>query len=735
MAIYKVRKRNWAIVDFDKSKIEKAIKLAFESVWSIQEDSLQKLSLRVIKAVEKKIGKEIPDVEVIQDIVEQTLMDEWFSDVAKNYILYRQKRTESRASRNVVVEVWNTMDEYLQQSDWRVNANANQWYSLWWLILNVSWKVVANYRLSHVYPSEIWNAHRNWDMHIHDLDMFSWYCAWWSLRQLLEEWFNGLNNRVQSAPPKNLQSAINQMINFFGTLQNERAWAQAFSSFDTYLAPFVHKYKTELESDLDSIWMKFENEQKKKEYINKKTYKYVTQQMQNFIFWLNVPSRRGTQTPFTNITLDWKCPEDLKDKALMLGWIEKGYYHKKFSELEEEMKLINRVLIEVYTAWDWTWAVFTFPIPTYNVTEDFPRNDPDVDLLFEMTAKYWIPYFQNFVWSQFKVKKDKNWKVVKVENPDAYKPGAVRSMCCRLQLDLTQLEKRWWWLFGSAEMTWSIWVVTLNLARIWYNFREDKEWFKNQVLRLMNLAKTSLELKRKEITKRLDAWLYPYTKRYLHSFRNHFSTIGINWMNEAIQNFTNGKEDISTDKWKEFAIEILDFMREKLKEYQEETWNLYNLEATPAEGTTYRFAKEDKKQIPNIIQAWTNEAPYYTNSTQLPVWYTDDPFEALEMQNELQCKYTGWTVLHLYMWERLSDAKACKTLVKKVIENYQLPYITISPVFSICPKHGYIVWEHDFCPKCDKEMWYTWEEFNMEIRQKHTADEEKLRVLKDRRVD
>lgn len=735
MAIYKVRKRNWAIVDFDKSKIEKAIRLAFESVGVVNADDLKWVSAKVIKSVEKKIGKEIPDVEIIQDIVEEVLMQEGYETVAKNYILYRQKRAESRATKSVVVEVGNTMDEYLQQSDWRVNANANQWYSLGWLILNVSWKVIANYRLSHIYPTEIGNTHRNGDIHIHDLDMFSWYCAWWSLRQLLEEWFNGLSNRVQSAPPKNLQATVNQMINFFWTLQNEWAWAQAFSSFDTYLAPFVHKFKVELEEDMQLSWAQFETEEKRKEYIDLKTYKYVKQQLQNFIFWLNVPSRWGTQTPFTNITLDWKCPEDLKEKSLMLGWIENGYYCKKFWELEEEMKLINRILIEVYTAWDWTGAVFTFPIPTYNITEDFPWDDPDIDLLFEMTAKYWIPYFQNFVGSQFKVKKDKDWKIVKVDNPDAYKPWAVRSMCCRLQLDLTQLEKRGNGLFGSAEMTWSIWVVTINLARIGYNFKWDKEGFKSQLLYLMNLSKTSLELKRKEITKRLDAGLYPYTKRYLHSFRNHFSTIGINGMNEAIQNFTNWKDDISTDGWKEFAIEMLDFMREKLKEYQEETGNLYNLEATPAEWTTYRFAKEDKKQIPNIIQAWTSDAPYYTNSTQLPVGYTDDPFEALEMQNELQCKYTWWTVLHLYMWERLSDAKSCKMLVKKVIENYQLPYITISPVFSICPKHGYIVWEHDFCPKCDKELGYAWEEFNMEIRQKHTSDTEKLRVLKDRRID
>ena len=734
MAIYKVRKRNGAIIDFDISRIELAIKRAIEAVGGTDFKEVANLAKKVSKEVEKKVGKEIPNVEAIQDTVEQILVKEGHDTVAKAYILYRQKRLESRAQESVVVEVGKTMDEYLDQSDWRVNANSNQWYSLGGLILNISGKVIANYWLSHIYPADIGTAHRTWDFHIHDLDMFSGYCAGRSLRQLLEEGFNGLTNRVQSAPPKNLQAAVNQMINFFWTLQNEWAWAQAFSSFDTYLAPFIHKYKVEQEKELDDMGIVFASPEAKKDVIDKKTYKYVTQQMQNFIFGLNVPSRWWTQTPFTNITLDRTCPEDLKEKSLMLGGIEKWYYPKKFSELEEEMRLLNRILIEVYTAGDWTGSVFTFPIPTYNVTEDFPRDDPDIDLLFEMTAKYGIPYFQNFVWSQFKVSKDKDGNVTKEDNPDAYKPGAVRSMCCRLQLDLSQLEKRWGWLFWSAEMTGSIWVVTINMARIGYNFKGDKEWFKNQVRYLMNLAKISLELKRKEITKRLEAGLYPYTKRYLHSFRNHFSTIGLNGMNEAILNFTNGKEDMSTPEGKKFSMEILDFMRDTLKIYQEETENLYNLEATPAEGTTYRFAKEDKKQIPNIIQAGTDEAPYYTNSTQLPVGYTDDPFEALEQQNELQCKYTWWTVLHLYMGERLSDAQACKQLVKKVISNYQLPYVTISPTFSICPKHWYVVGEHDYCPKCDKELGYTGDEFNMDIRQKHTSDPEKLRVIREKKI-
>ncbi|MFA5748371.1 MAG: ribonucleoside triphosphate reductase, partial [Candidatus Absconditabacterales bacterium] len=670
MAIYKIRKRNGLIVSFDKAKIEHAIKKAIESVGSSDFGKVSLIADKVIKEVENDAGKEIPDVEKIQDFVEKILIKEGLVDVAKNYIIYREKRAESRAEKKVVIEVLETMNEYLNQTDRRVNANSNQGYSLGGLILNVSGKIVANYRLSNIYPQEIGNAHRNGDIHIHDLDMFSGYCAGRSLRQLLEEGFNGLDNRVQSAPPKNLQSAVNQMINFFGTLQNERAGAQAFSSFDTYLAPFVHKYKMEIERDLEENGLKFKSEEIKKNYIYKRTYLYVMQQMQNFIFGLNVPSRRGTQTPFTNITLDWTCPEDLKEKSLMLGGIEKGYYYKKFSELEEEMKLINRVLIEVYTKGDHKGAVFTFPIPTYNITEDFPWNDPDIDALFEMTAKYGIPYFQNFVGSQFKVTRDENGKLKKIDNPDAYKPGAVRSMCCRLQLDLTQLEKRGGGLFGSAEMTGSIGVVTLNMARIGYNFKGDKQGFKNQVGHLMNLARSSLELKRKEITKRLDKGFYPYTKRYLSSFRNHFSTIGLNGMNEAILNFTNGKEDVSTKRGMEFSMEILDYMRGLLKEYQEETGNLYNLEATPAEGTTYRFAREDKKQLPNIMQAGTDVAPYYTNSTQLPVGFSDDPFEALELQNQLQCKYTGGTVLHLYMGERLSDSKSCRNLVKKVIENY-----------------------------------------------------------------
>lgn len=720
MPIFKVKKRNWNIVSFDWEKIKKAIKSAIISAWWSDFSNLDNILSDVIKNLEKK-WVTIPEVETVQDTVEETLIKEWHDTVAKKYILYREQRKKNRELQKVTIEVWNTMEEYLNKSDWRVNANANSGYSLGWLILNVSGKVTANYWLSHIYPEEIWALHRNWDYHIHDLDMFCWYCAGWSLRQLLELWFNWLSNRIESAPAKNLQAVVNQMINFLGTLQNEWAWAQAFSSFDTYLAPFVHKHKENLEQELNDLWVKFKTEQEKKDYIYKKTYKYVYQQMQNFVFGLNVPSRWWTQTPFTNITLDLTCPEDLKDKALFLWWVDSGYYKKKFWELQDEMDIINKALVEVYTAWDAKGNVFTFPIPTYNITEDFDRNNPIVDWIFEMTAKYWIPYFQNFVWSQFKKVVWENGKIESVRNPDAYSPGAVRSMCCRLQLDLKELLKRWNWLFGSAEMTWSIWVVTINLARIWYNYAWNLEGFKERIWYLMDEAYMSLELKRKELTKWLNAGLFPYTKRYLHSFRNHFSTIWINGMNEALLNFTAWKEDITGEFGRKMTLEVMEFMREKLKTFQEDSWNLYNLEATPAEWTTYRFAREDKKQIPNIIQAGTTEAPYYTNSTQLPVWFTDDAFEALDYQNELQCKYTWGTVLHLYLWERVSDGKACKALVKKVLENYQLPYITISPTFSICPKHGYIKWEHDYCPKCDEEIWYTWEKFDLETRKIYTS--------------
>ncbi|MFO0763978.1 MAG: ribonucleoside triphosphate reductase [Candidatus Gracilibacteria bacterium] len=721
MAIYKVRKRNGSIETFDRTKIEHAIMQTIQSVGGDDFSHVTSLTDQVIKHMEQSCNMQIPDIEVIQDTIEEILIKNGHDTLAKAFIIYRKNRSEARSSKNVVVEVGKTMEEYLEKSDWRVNANANSGYSLGGLILNTSGKITANYWLSHIYPEEVGNAHRNADYHIHDLDMFSGYCAGWSLRQLLEEGFNGMPNRIESAPPKNLQAAINQMINFLGTLQNEWAGAQAFSSFDTYLAPFVHKYRTELANDNGTYHLHFKNSEDEKKFLDEKTYAYVLQQMQNFIFGLNVPSRWGTQTPFTNITLDWTCPEDLKNKALHLGGYERGEYCRTYGELDWERMIINRALIEVYLAGDYKGRAFTFPIPTYNITEDFDWDNPEVDRIFEMTAKYGLPYFQNFIGSQYKTLRASDGSITRIRNQEAYQPGAVRSMCCRLQLDLRELLKRGNGLFGSAEMTGSIGVVTLNLARIGYNHKGNAEEFKKQIRHLMNFAKISLEIKRKVLTEWLKSGLYPYTYRYLKSFRNHFSTIGINGMNEAILNFTSGKEDISTNWGKGFALEILDEMRGILKEYQEETGNMYNLEATPAEGTTYRFAKEDQKQLPDIIQSGTRENPYYTNSTQLPVEFTNDAFEALEYQNELQCKYTGGTVLHLYMGERISDAQACKMLVKKVITQYQLPYITITPTFSVCPKHGYLIGEHDYCPRCDEEIGYTGDVlFDNELRSHYT---------------
>ena len=729
MAIYKVRKRNGAIVTFDRSKIELAIKKAIEAAGGDDLSRISHFTDQIITNIEQKIGDTLPDIELIQDTIEEVLIKDGHDTIAKAFILYRKSRAEARSDQSVVVEVAKTMEEYLDRSDWRVNANANSGYSLGGLILNTSGKITANYWLSHIYSPEIGNAHRNADYHIHDLDMFCGYCAGWSLRALLEEWFNGMPNRIESAPPKNLQAAVNQMINFLGTLQNEWAGAQAFSSFDTYLSPFVHKYSEEIRQDVAIYGIQFENDAAREKYIDEKTYNYVLQQMQNFVFGLNVPSRWGTQTPFTNITLDWTCPDDLKEKWLHLGGYDRGEYTKKYGELDKERAIMNKALIEVYSAGDYKGRTFTFPIPTYNITEDFPWDSTEANGIFDMTAKYGLPYFQNFVGSQYRRVKDTDGNITTEPNPDAYTPGAVRSMCCRLQLDLRELLKRGNGLFGSAEMTGSIGVVTINLARIGYNHKNDPKEFKKQVRHLMDLAKSSLEIKRKTLTQWLKSGLYPYTYRYLKSFRNHFSTIGLNGMNEAIMNFTNGKENISTPWGEEFALDILEYMRTTLKEYQEETGNMYNLEATPAEGTTYRFAKEDQKQLPGIIQSGTTENPYYTNSTQLPVNFTEDAFEALEYQNKLQTKYTGGTVLHLYMGERLTDGEACKALIKKVLSNYQLPYITVTPTFSICPKHGYITGEHDYCPTCDAELGFTGKKWDTEFREHYTADPDKMDQL------
>ncbi len=702
MAILKVQKRNGAVVDFDIKKIEVAIGNAAESVGKRDRALPATLAKDVFVQLEELYADQVPTVENIQDGVEHMLVQYDYKDIAKSYILYREKRREAREERNVVVEVGKTISEYLDKLDWRVNANSNQGYSLGGLILNTAGKVVANYWLSHIYPKQVGGAHRNADLHIHDLDMLAGYCAGWNLRVLLEEGFNGPAEKIESKPPKHLSSAVAQMVNFFGTLQNEWAGAQAFSSFDTYLAPFVKKYEMEVHEKLSDGGAVFTSPQARASYIEKEVYQYVYQNMQSFVFNLNIPSRWGTQTPFTNITLDWTVPDDLKDKRLLLAGKEFAY---TYGELEHEMNIINRAFIEVMIKGDAKGRTFTFPIPTYNITKEFDWYNVNNLPLFEMTAKYGTPYFQNFINSDLN-------------------PGDVRSMCCRLQLDLNELRSRGGGLFGSAEMTGSIGVVTVNAARIGYTCQGDKEKFLERMSHLMQTAKTSLEIKRKEIQKWIDRGLFPYTKRYLGKLRNHFSTIGVNGLNEAIRNFTNDEESIVTEWGQAFAKEVLDHMREKLTLYQEETGHLYNLEATPAEGATYRFAKEDQRRYAGILQAGTQEAPFYTNSSQLPVGYTDDVFEALMLQDDLQKKYTGGTVLHCYMTERITSAVACRKLVRNILNKFKLPYITITPAFSICPKHGYIAGEHDFCPTCDKELGLVGEAKDEQYRAMYTENKE-----------
>ncbi|OGI14364.1 MAG: ribonucleoside triphosphate reductase [Candidatus Moranbacteria bacterium RIFCSPHIGHO2_01_FULL_54_31] len=700
MPVYKIQKRSGGIVDFDLAKIERAIEMAAEAAGKKDAIAAAILAMDVYAQLEERFEDGIPTVEQTQDIVEDTLIQYGYADIAKAYILYREKRREVREEKNVVVQVEKAVSEYLKKLDWRVNANSNQGYSLGGLILNTAGSVIANYWLSHIYPKNVGDAHRNADIHIHDLDMFSGYCAGWSLRALLEEGFNGVPNKIESAAPKHLSSAVSQMVNFLGTLQNEWAGAQAFSSFDTYMAPFVKKYEMELRADIKKYGMRFASKKAQEQYVADETYAYVYQNIQSFVFNLNIPSRWGTQTPFTNITLDWDCPEDMREKRLLLGGQPFAY---TFGELQPEMDIVNRAFIAVMSQGDAKGRTFTFPIPTYNVTKDFDWEDPKNLPLFEMTAKYGTPYFQNFVNSDLN-------------------PSDVRSMCCRLQLDLRELRKRGGGLFGSAEMTGSIGVVTINAARIGYLARGDKEKFFQRIDHLMELAKVSLEIKRKEVQKWIDAGLFPYTKRYLGYLKNHFSTIGINGINEAIRNFTEDAENIATPAGHQFAEEILDFMRSRISDFQEETKNFYNLEATPAEGTTYRFAKEDRKRFPDILQAGTEEAPYYTNSSQLPVGYTDDVFEVLELQDSLQTRYTGGTVLHCYMNEKVSSGQSCRNLVRSILSNFRLPYITITPTFSICPKHGYLAGEYDYCPKCDAEIGVIeGERYDQETRKKYQS--------------
>ena len=650
-----VTKRDGTLAPFDNTRIFNAINKAGTTTGEFGEEESWLLTAQVMKVMKHKFAESLPSIEQIQDIVEQVLISANYFATAKAYILYRDQRNRMRSDKKVMVDVESSINEYLEKLDWRVNANANQGYSNGGLILNVSGKVTANYWLSHVYPAAVGEAHRNGDVHIHDLDMLAAYCAGWSLKNLLNEGFNGVPGKAEAGPAKHLSAAVGQMVNFMGTLQNEWAGAQAFSSVDTYLAPYVRA---------DHL-----------------TYEQVEQSFQELIYNLNVPSRWGSQTPFTNFTFDWVCPEDMRDKHPMIAGVEQDF---TYGDLTEEMHMINKAYISVMMKGDIKGRPFTFPIPTYNMTPDFPWEDENTELLFEMTAKYGLPYFQNFINS-------------------VLKPGQIRSMCCRLQLDLRELLAKGNGLFGSAEQTGSIGVVTINCARLGYVYKGDEHGLLNRVDELLELAKTSLEIKRKVIQRLIDNGLFPYTKRYLGTLRNHFSTFGVNGINEMIRNFTNDEHNIADEWGQNFAENFLNHIREKMVKIQEETGHMYNLEATPAESATYRFAREDKKRFKGILQAGTEENPYYTNSSQLPVNYTDDPFEALELQEKLQTKYTGGTVLHLYMGQRVSSAKVCRDIVRRVLTNYRLPYVTITPTFSICPKHGYISGEHKYCPICDEE--------------------------------
>ncbi|MDE2358175.1 MAG: ribonucleoside triphosphate reductase, partial [Betaproteobacteria bacterium] len=633
----RVTKRDGASLPFNLDKIASAIARAGAASGEFGADVAAGLADRVGRTLARGSPAASVQVEAIQDLVERTLLDGGYVKTARAYVVYRERHARLREDRRTIVDVAASVNEYLDREDWRVNANANQGYSLGGLILNVSGKVVANYWLSQVYAPEIGLAHREGDLHIHDLDMLAGYCAGWSLRQLLHEGLNGVPGKVEAGPPRHMSSAVGQIVNFLGTLQNEWAGAQAFSSFDTYMAPFIRR--------------------------DRMTYGDVRQCIQELIYNLNVPSRWGTQTPFTNLTFDWTCPEDLREQIPVIAGEEMQF---TYGDLRAEMDMINRAYIEVMTAGDARGRVFTFPIPTYNITPDFDWDHPNTDALFAMTAKYGLPYFQNFINSELK-------------------PNMIRSMCCRLQLDLTELLKRGNGLFGSAEQTGSIGVVTLNCARLGYRHRGDEAALYQRVDELLELAKQSLEIKRKVIQRHIDGGLFPYTKRYLGTLRNHFSTIGVNGINEMIRNFTSDAENITSSSGHAFALRLLDHVRARILGFQEETGHMYNLEATPAEGTTYRFAKEDRKRYPGILQAGTPEMPYYTNSSQLPVGFTDDPFEALERQEALQKRYTGGTVLHLYMSERVSSADACRKLVRRALERFALPYITVTPTFSICP--------------------------------------------------
>lgn len=689
----KILNRQNQVVDYDEEKLFNGILNAAHG--TREENGVSVSKKGILEAVLKKLEQKTkhPTTVDVNCIIPQVLMDFKWYETAENFIRYATIHKLQRA--NHKIDPITTIDEYVYKRDWRIKANANQGYSVGGMILNTSGKIVANYWFNNVYPEDAGYAHRNGDIHLHDSDCLMGYCAGWSLKTLLNEGFNGVDGKIQANAPKNFSAAIGQMVNFLGTLQNEWAGAQAFSSFDTYLAPFVRKLRYELEDDfLEAFQLGchegIPTEEAKSSWVEKRLRKEVMQQMQEFIYNLNVPSRWGTQTPFTNVTFDIKCPDELKPQVPMIGGVkvtELDYFKGReftYGDLEDEMILIAQSYFEIMSKGDAKGQIFTFPIPTLNISKDFNWDDKRLDVLWEAEAKYGLAYFQNFVNSDLN-------------------PNQIRSMCCRLQLDLRELEKRGNGLFGSAEQTGSLGVVTINCARLGYLHKGDKEGLYNRLDILLDLCKKALEAKRKFLTDMLNNGFYPYTKRYLGSYRNHFNTIGVNGINEMLLNF-NGTSTADEEGIK-FAKEFLDHIRMRLVEFQQETGNLYNLEATPGEGTCYRFAKEDKKQFgDDIIQAGEGEGIYYNNSSQLPVGFTDDMFEALDLQNDLQKKYTGGTVLHLFLGERVPTGDMAKNIIKKVFENYTLPYITLTPTFSVCPKHGYLAGEHKYCPICDQEL-------------------------------
>ena len=654
--MFRVVKRDGKVAEFDLSKINEAIKKAFDATKTNYTDQIiDFIALKVTADFNKKIKDDKISVEDIQDSVEKVLGEAGYGDVAKAYILYRKNREKIRNMNATYLDYKALVDSYVKATDWRVKENSTVTYSVGGLILSNSGAITANYWLSEIYDQEIADAHRNGDMHIHDLSMLTGYCAGWSLRQLIKEGLGGVPGKISSSPASHLATLCNQMVNFLGIMQNEWAGAQAFSSFDTYLAPFVRA------DNLD--------------------YSAVKKCIESFIYGVNTPSRWGTQAPFSNITLDWKVPADLADQPCIVGGKEMDF---TYADCKKEMDMVNKAFIEVMIEGDANGRGFQYPIPTYSITRDFDWSETENNkLLFEMASKYGTPYFSNYVNSDME-------------------PSDVRSMCCRLRLDLRELRKKSGGFFGSGESTGSVGVVTINMPRIAYLSQNEEEFY-DKLDHLMDIAARSLKTKRTVITKLLDEGLYPYTKRYLGTFNNHFSTIGLVGMNEAGLNARWIGKDMTQPETQQFTINVLNHMRERLKDYQEKYGDLYNLEATPAEATSYRLAKHDKAKYPDIITASMSETPYYTNSSHLPVGYTDDIFTALDIQDELQTLYTSGTVFHAFLGEKLPDWKAAADLVRKISENYKLPYYTLSPTYSICIDHGYLTGEQYTCPICGKK--------------------------------